>query len=378
MSLPAISTYLDHNATSPLRPRVREALTDLLGREDVANPSSVHGDGRAARALLEDARESVAALIGAAASRVIFCSGATEANNAVLRGTGHHRVLVSAVEHPCVLKARPDADPLPVDRRGVLDLDALDRALAGRPPALVAVMLANNETGVRQPVPEAAALVHAAGGWLHVDAVQGPGRLPHDAADMLDLTALGADSLALSAHKMGGPAGIGALVLAPEREITPLVRGGGQERGYRGGTENLLGAVGFGAAARSVATDSPAEVHRLITLRTTLEDTLCAAVPGAVIHGADAPRLANTICVGLPGVTAERQVMVLDMAGVRVSAGSACSSGTIAPSAVLKAMGLSDTAAREAIRISLGWSTTEADTARFLDAWVPFARRAAA
>ena len=361
--------YLDCNATTPVLPEVAVAIAAALAYP--GNPSSTHAEGRAARTALDAARAQVAALVGARPAAVIFTSGGTEANHLALLGVSRARVLVSAVEHPSILEAAPEAERLPVDRHGVLRLDALDAALAAdRRPALVSLMLANNETGAIQPVAAAAEIAHRHGALLHTDAVQAAGRIA------IDLPTLGADLLTLSAHKLGGPQGVGALVLAGEQLLQPMFKGGGQERRRRPGTENLPGIIGFGVAAAYAA--GLADAARLAALRDDLERGVLAIAPEAVIHGAGAPRLPNTSSIGLPGASAAVQVIALDLDGVAVSAGAACASGRQAPSHVLQAMGLPPAAAGEAIRVSLGWSTTAADIERFLAAWARLAARARA
>jgi cysteine desulfurase len=344
--------YLDANATEPLRPAARAAA--LAAMELAGNPSSVHAAGRAARRVLEAARESLAARFGAAPGEVVFTSGGTEANALAIAGLGPgRRVLLGATEHPAVLAAAPGATLLPVRGDGQLDLDALEAALRG-PPSLVCLMAANNETGVLHPLAEAAALCRAAGALLHVDAVQAAGRIP------VTLEALGADSLALSGHKLGGPKGAGALLLRPGLTPAPLIAGGGQERGRRGGTEPLPAIAGMAAAAEA---EPPAH---LAALRDAIEAACLAE--GALVAGAGAPRLPNTASLVLPGVAAETQVIALDLAGVQVSAGAACSSGKVARSHVLAAMGLAELAAC-AIRVSLPWDAPEDAAERFLAAW---------
>jgi cysteine desulfurase len=356
----ARATYLDWNATAPVRPEVAAAMADTLGR--AGNPSSVHGWGREARRALEAARTRVAALVNAEPAAVVFTSGGTEANFLALRGFPERRRIVSAIEHDSVRAAAPDATPLPVSRDGVADLDALDRILAETPrPALISLMLANNETGVIQSVAEAAAIAHRQGALLHCDAVQAAGKIPVDAR------ALGADLITLSAHKIGGPMGVGALVVSPDLPLSPL-QPGGQERGRRAGTENLAGIVGFGVAAAS-ATESRGEYRRVAELRAAAEARLLAIAPDAHIHGMGAPRLPNTICISMLNVAASTQVMALDLAGVMVSAGAACSSGKVRRSAVLDAMDVPRDEAESAIRISLGWSTESADIDRLVEAW---------
>jgi cysteine desulfurase len=355
------SVYLDYNASAPIRPEAAAAVARALSL--TGNASSVHGFGRRARACLEDAREAVAALVGAPARAVVFTSGGTEANALALRGTGRPRVLLSAGEHPSVLKAVDGARLVPLRRDGVIDLARLAAMLEeGAQPALVSVMLANNETGVIQPLEEVIALARRHGALVHCDAVQAAGKIA------IDRGALGVDLLSLSAHKIGGPQGVGALIVGDALEVTPLLRGGGQERGRRAGTENLPGIAGFAAAAE-LAKAELADTARIAALRDDLERRLRALAPEAVIFGATAPRLPNTTCVAVPGLAAETQVMSLDLAGVAVSAGSACSSGKVAPSHVLRAMAASEAETAAAIRISLGWASTSADVDRFLYAW---------
>jgi cysteine desulfurase len=328
------------------------------------NASSIHGFGQRARTRVEQARASVAALIGARPVEILFTSGATEANATALGGTGLRRIVVSAIEHPSVRTAT-DAMVLPVDGNGLVDLDSLDRILAGiGEPALVSIMLANNETGVIQPVAEAARIVHAHGGLLHSDAAQAPGRIP------VDVMGLGVDLLTLSAHKMGGPQGAGALYIRDGVNLTPLLRGGGQEKRRRGGTENVAAIVGFGIAA-DLAADSP----DLTGLRDAMEARLTLAAPEITIHGALAPRIGNTSCFGVPGLLAETALIALDLAGLAVSSGAACSSGAVEPSPVLLAMGVPEAAAREAIRVSLGWETTPGEIDHLVESWTIVYRR---
>ena len=360
--------YLDHNATAPVKPAVAEAIRASLGA--CGNPSSVHGAGRAARRMVEDGREAVAALAGAKSERVVFTAGGTEANNLALRGMGRARVLAGATEHPSVLKALDGIETIPVRRDGRLDLEALDALLKKEgAPALVSVMLANNETGVIHPVVEAASIAKRHGALLHCDAAQAPGRIA------FDMGSLGVDLLTLSAHKLGGPMGAGALVLGPGVEIESFLRGGGQERRRRAGTENVPAIAGFGVAA-TLAKDDADDAPRLARLRDFLEARLRAE--GAVVFGADAPRLPNTSCIALPGVASDTQVMGFDLAGFAVSAGSACSSGKVEPSHVLAAMGVPEADARAAIRVSLGWSTTDTEVESFIGAWLALRRRVGA
>jgi cysteine desulfurase len=360
--------YLDANATEPLRPEARAAMLAAL---DVAgNPSSVHRAGRAARRVLEDAREAIASRFGGHPADLVFTSGGTEANALAVHALARHapagalRVIVGATEHDAIRAAAPDADILPVDADGVADLAALARMLADG-PALVCLMLANNETGVIQPVQEAAALCHAAGARLHVDAVQAAGRMA------VDFARLGADSMAISAHKLGGPCGAGALLLAGSAtaQVIPLIGGGGQERGWRGGTQPVGLIAGFAAASMSAT-----GFDGLAPLRDAIEAGCAEA--GAIVLGVGAPRLPNTSCVALPGVRADTQVIALDLAGMRVSAGSACSSGKVARSHVLDAMRLGALAG-EAIRVSLPWNASAADAQAFIAAYQTMAARLA-
>ncbi len=354
--------YMDYNATAPVFPAAAAAMGEAL--KIAGNPSSVHRYGRGARKAMEDARERLAAAIGAQLPAIVFTSGATEANNLALLGTGRSRILVSAIEHDSVRGVSPTAELVSVQRSGVVDLAALERMLgADRRPALVSLMLANNETGVVQPVAEAAEIAHRYGALLHCDAVQALGRIA------LDVSALGADLVSLSAHKIGGPAGIGALYVKDHVTLKPLLAGGGQERGRRAGTENLSGIVGFAAAAEIAVARQPDEAERLRALRDALEARIQAERPDAVLFGIESPRLANTSCVALPGIAAERQVIALDLAGVAVSAGAACSSGKVRASAVLGAMGAPADLAASAIRVSLGWQSRAEDIDRFMAAW---------
>lgn len=364
-------TYLDWNATAPLRREARDAMAaawDLFG-----NPSSVHAEGRRARGLVEDARVRVADAVGGRPHNVIFTSGGTEANTLALTpSSGRQKqdidnIIISSIEHASVLaggRFAPDrVARLPVHRSGLVDLDALRTLLAQGSPALVSIMLANNETGAIQPVAEAAHLVHEAGGMLHVDAVQAIGKIH------IDIKELNIDILSISAHKIGGPKGMGALVLA-ENQIRPsaLIKGGGQEQGGRAGTENVAGIVGFGAAVMAAETGRVTDMARVQTLRNRLENGL-RQTPGSVIFSQEIERLPNTTLFGVPTLKAETAVIRFDLEGVAVSSGSACSSGKVQPSHVLKAMGYGPEMTRSALRFSLGWETTEADVDRAIKTW---------
>ncbi|MCB9931061.1 MAG: cysteine desulfurase [Alphaproteobacteria bacterium] len=362
------AAYLDHNATAPAKPGVAEAMADAVRLG--GNASSVHQRGRAARRRIEAVRAQLAAALGARAADIVFTSGGTEANRLALTGAGRGRLLASAVEHPSVAAFCASGHRLPVDASGRVDLARLEAALAGGGAGvLVSIMLANNETGVIQPVAEAAAIAHAAGALLHCDAVQGLGKLP------VDLAALGADLLTVSAHKIGGPAGVGALVLRPGLELAANRAAGGQEQGRRPGTENLAGIAGFGAALDHLAA-MLADAERQRALRQRLE---AAVRSEARVFGEQAPRLANTVCLAMPGVPAETQVMAFDLAGFCVSAGSACSSGKVQASPVLAAMGVAPDLAASAIRVSFGTETTADEIDAFARAWKQlFARKRAA
>ncbi len=358
--------YLDANASEPMRPAARAAMAQAL--DVTGNPSSVHAAGRAARRLLEDCRERVARRFGTAAAGTVFTSGGTEADALAIHALGHgRRVLIGATEHDAIRAAAPAAQILPVDAQGVIDLVALQAALQGGPPALVCVMLANNETGTLQPIAAVAAMCAAAGARLHVDAAQAAGRMA------VSLERLGAHSMAVSAHKLGGPGGAGALLLAPEaaRLTLPLIAGGGQERGWRGGTQALAAIAGFAAA---LSGDVPDAMSGLAPLRDRI-DAACVAMGGLVIGGG-ATRLGNTTCIALHGVAAQTQVMALDLAGCAVSAGAACSSGKVVRSHVLAAMGLGALAG-EAIRVSLPWNASAADADGFIAAYGNMASRLA-
>lgn len=364
--------YLDWNATTPLRPEARGAMAAAL--DHLGNPSSVHAEGRHARRLVEEARTAIATAVGAQPRNVVFTSSGTEANVLALtmglragpQGPVQ-RLLVSAIEHASVLAGgrfpAGATGTIKATRSGLVDLDDLRRHLADGPPGLVSIMAANNETGALQPVLEAADVVHSAGGLLHVDAIQALGRIP------LDISMIGADLVSLSAHKIGGPKGVGALVLAEALTgLEPLLRGGGQELGRRAGTENVAGIAGFGAAVRAAMAALEKEAARQQDLRDRLEAGL-RQTKGLILFSADVPRLPNTTLFTAPGLKAETAVIGFDLEGVAVSSGSACSSGKVQPSHVLQAMGFAPKFAQGAVRLSLGWSTSDADIDRCLEAW---------
>lgn len=384
-------TYLDYNASAPIRPDVRDAVMQALERH--GNASSVHSEGRQLRARLEKAREQVAALVGAEPRNVIFTSGGTEANATALSPANTGRdasgavCFVSGIEHPSVLAggrfAPVQVRKVAVTAEGALDIGVLERAILAlresepEAPFMVSLMLANNETGVLQPVTETAALASEHGGVLHCDAVQAAGKVP------VDIRLLRAQILTLSAHKIGGPQGVGALVLGNGMShlADPLVTGGGQEFRARSGTENVAGIIGFGIAAE-IASREVEQMESLRDLQTRLEDGIRATAADAVIFGSQAERLPNTTCFAVPGMKSETLVIALDLAGLAVSAGSSCSSGKVEKSHVLEAMGVDDGLARGAIRVSLGWGTTQDEIDAFIAAWrgiyEQFSREAAA
>jgi cysteine desulfurase len=352
--------YMDYNATAPTRPEAIEAVAGCLVR--AGNPSSVHRFGRLARRTVEEAREAVARAVGARPAEILFVSGGSEANNLALKGSGAARVLASAIEHDSVLAAAP-GERIPVDREGVVDVAALERMLSADPrPALVSVMLANNETGAIQPIADIVRIARARGARVHCDAVQALGRIE------FDLHALGVDFASLSAHKLGGPMGVGALYVRDGLALSAQIVGGGQERGLRAGTPNLPGIVGFGVAARQ-AHDDLEDMTRIRGLRDRLEAGIKRLQPSVRIFAEDVERLPNTSCFAVGGFGAETQVIALDLAGIAVSAGAACSSGRVQSSHVLRAMGADAELAGSAIRVSLGWQSEERDVDEFLTAW---------
>ncbi len=346
-------TYLDHNATSPLRPAVAEAMRAAM--ELSGNASSVHREGRVARKLLDDSREAIAREIGAIAPMISFTSGGSEANNLAIKSAPVERILVSAIEHPAVIEAaKASGKPMafiPATAQGVVDLEALRTLLEG-PKALISVMLANNETGVIQPIREIVALAQKHQALVHTDAVQAFGKIP------VNFGLLGVDMMTIAAHKVGGPAGVGALVVRDGLALEPLVHGGGQELRRRAGTENLIGIAGFAAVAREKHIDT-----------NSLRDELETQLSEAVIFGKDAARLSNTTCFACAGMSAETLLMNFDLEGVAVSSGSACSSGKVTRSHVLEAMQAPHELSRGAIRVSLGWNTTHESINHFIAVW---------
>lgn len=355
--------YLDYNASALMRPAVADLMRDLASVP--GNASSIHVFGRQARKHVEHAREQIAALAGTHPNYVTFTSGATEANNAVLKHFSGKRVLVSAIEHPSVLESAPNAERIPVTHDGVIDIARFESMLDGDDIALISVMLVNNETGVIQPIEELVRRARAKHPrvFFHTDAVQAAGKIP------FALSMLGVDYLSLSAHKMGGPQGIGALLCAPGSEPVPFIHGGGQEKRQRAGTENVAAIAGFGLATEIAQQELP-RFQELAKLRDELEQTLKGAAPAITIFGQSAPRVANTSNIGLPGIAANTQLMNLDIEGIAVSSGSACSSGTVKPSHVLEAMHASPDLTSHALRISMGWNTKPGDVKRLAEAWL--------
>ncbi len=396
--------YLDYNASAPMLEEVKAAMTEAF--ELVGNASSVHHSGRSVHARIENAREALAELVGARPQDVIFTSGGTEANNLALtpslfskdvqaREEGGARLYVSAIEHPSVLNgmrfAKEQIKVIPVTAEGLVDTEWLRNELLGESeevqplkkageeratawPILVSVMAVNNETGILQPVAEIAEIVHEAGGLLHSDCVQALGKLP------LLLPMTNADLISVSAHKIGGPQGVGALILKDASIVLrdPLIAGGGQELKRRGGTENVHGIVGFGAAIKAHLDGKAGQQNKIKELRDKFEAELLEISPDAVIFGRDQQRLPNVCCFAVPGFSAETQVIQLDLQGVSISSGSACSSGKVEQSHVLKAMGVDDDLSFAALRVSLGAGSTEADVTRFLEVWSEIYKRAKA
>lgn len=366
--------YFDYNATAPLRDTARGAMMAAL--ENPGNASSIHSFGRSARKMIEDAREQVAKLVGAQPKQVVFNSGATEGNNTILRGFSQEpggRVLVSAIEHSSILETVPHAQRIPVTPDGVVDLDTLHALIKGGPsPTLISVMLVNNETGVIQPVAEIAQIAREYGAITHCDAVQGAGRIP------VDMNALNVDFLTLSSHKIGGPQGAGAIIMSDGTmaclPVPVMITGGGQEQRRRAGTENVAAIAGFGAAAQT-AHKTLNDFAALKNKRDRLEQILCASSNRVRIFGTNVARVANTICLTIPGISAETLLMNLDLAGIAVSSGSACSSGTVKPSHVLLAMGAAHDAATSNLRFSIGWDTIDDEIDRFEKIWGDMAQR---
>jgi len=356
-----LKTYLDYNATAPIRSEVIDLVTKVM--REVGNASSVHGHGRAARKYVEDARIQVAALCSVDPEQVIFTSGATEATNAALCHFKDQKTLISTIEHPAVVDSLPNAVTIPVTTDGIIDMEAYHKLLNdGQSPALVSVMLINSETGVIQPIAEMAKIAHEKGALFHTEIVQGAGRID------INLNKLGVDYMSLSAHKFAGPQGVGALILRQGLDAPKFMRGGGQEKNCRAGTHNTAGISGMGLAAQ-MAVDGMAAYQKIGVMRDNLEKRLKQISDKAVIYGENAPRICNTTNVGVSGLPAQTQMMALDLDGISVSSGSACSSGSFKPSHVLMAMGVSEEDAKCALRISMGWNTTSSDIENFIKSW---------
>jgi len=357
-----IPIYLDYNATTPMRPEVIKTLHDA--HPPPLNASAIHSFGREGRKLVEHARTQIAAAINNPAPQIIFNSGATEGNNTVLNHFKNERILVSAIEHPSVLEAAPTAEHIPVTPDGLIDLDALETLLKSKPTALVSVMMVNNETGVIQPITEISRLAKNHGALIHTDAVQALGRIP------INMQEMGIDFLTICAHKIGGPQGVGALALGLCGITPTLLIGGGQEKSARAGTENVPGITAFGQATQIAYTTRSNFESTLSSIHRTLENWIVSNEKGensATIHGQNAPRVANTTFFSIQNLRAETALMALDLEGIAISNGSACSSGTVQPSHVLKAMGLSQDQALTGLRISTGWATTENDINVFIE-----------
>lgn len=357
--------YLDYNASAPLLPIAADAMIKIM--HEPHNASSIHGFGREGRSQIETARRHIAALIGTDSEQIIFNSGATEGNNTVIK---HFRtqypkeqIIAGTSEHSAVLEADADLVLSPVDENGRIDLNALEAHLTnGTKTSLVSIMLVNNETGVIQPIKDIADLVHKHGAFLHCDAVQAAGRIS------VNMQETGIDFMTLSSHKIGGPQGVGALALRLCGETPCLIQGGGQEKSARAGTENVMGITGFGAAAQ-YALKHLESYQKLQQFQQKLETKLKAISPSCIIHGQNTARVANTTMFSLPGISSETLMMSLDLEGIALSNGSACSSGTVKPSHVLKAMGKNDDEATSALRLSTGWNTAQSDIDSFLTAW---------
>ena len=354
--------YLDYNATAPMKQAVITAMVEAMERH--GNPSSVHRFGRISRRYVEEARSAVAAFVGVKPAQVVFTGGGTEANNMVFYNESDHNIITSSIEHDSVLATTPEAVRMPVTSHGIIDLGALEEQLKSASSRfLVSVMMVNNETGVVQPIHEIARLVKFYDHHLHTDAIQAAGRLP------LDFKDLGVDYLTLSAHKIGGPQGLGALIVNEKMPIKPFIRGGGQEMNRRAGTENVSGIVGFGVAAL-LAADDLLNVPNLCRMRDNLQKKLLEiAGNDAVVVGDGAPRVANTLNIAMRRVSSETQVMAMDLAGIALSSGSACSSGKVKVSHVVRAMGFADDISSSTLRISLGWNTQASDIDRCVEAW---------
>ena len=360
-----MNVYLDYNATSKLRP---EAITGMeKAMKLCGNSSSVHRFGRLARRAVEQSREALADAINASHDEVIFTSGGTESNNFALLGS-RKKIIASSIEHDSVLQHVSESARIGVNNDGRIDLFHLEELLEKeKSSVIVSVMMANNETGVIQPIEKIVELCRRYDAWVHCDGVQALGKIP------VSFSSLGVDMMSLSAHKLGGPQGVGALIIRDGGSLSPISVGGGQERGQRAGTENIIGIGGFGAVCETINCSLKLS-ESLLAMRDNIEKKLIKIAPDIAIYGKESPRLTNTSCIGLPGIKNEVQVMALDLAGVAVSSGSACSSGKIKPSHVLVAMGANSESAECAIRVSLGWDTSSFDCDSLIKSWEALAR----
>lgn len=360
--------YLDYNATCPIRPEVITAVTEAM--TIIGNPSSIHQEGRQCKKLIEQARAHIASLVSCTPKQVIFTSGATETNNMLLKGYApHRRILIGATEHPSIVDGGVEAEQIPVLENGILDLDALKAMLeSDLRPTFVSIMMVNNETGVIQPIKEIGALLKNYDCIFYSDTAQATGRIP------VHFPSMNVDFISLSSHKIGGPQGTGAIVMAKGTNPPTLLHGGGQERRQRAGTENVAGIHGFGLAAQ-LALDGLDDYQKLTTYQKQIEVALKASHPDLIINGETTPRVANTTSMCLKGFDASTLLMNLDLEGIAVSTGSACSSGSIKASYVLKAMGASDSQAKSGLRISTGWATTQDDIDAFISAWTNIMKR---
>ena len=360
--------YLDHNATTTIRPQIIELMTTIMG--ETGNGSATHAAGRRASHHIEKAREQIAKAVNTRPAQVIFTGCATESINTILKTFKGERILACANEHAAVLDCgQAELETVPVDHFGLIDMGALEERLNTSPtPALVSMIHVNNETGVIQPIEPVAELVHQYGALLHVDAVQALGKIP------LDFAASGADYMCLSAHKFGGPQGVGAFVFAAQKPVRPLLRGGKQEKRQRAGTSNVAGIAGMGLAAE-LAVAAIDTYTKLANYRDKIEKNLCLELDGITVNGDGTARVGNTTSLTCEGITNTVQIMNLDLEGICISAGSACSSGVAKPSQALTAMGLCDKEALETIRISMGWNTTEDEVDQFIASYLKMAER---
>jgi cysteine desulfurase len=358
--------YLDNNATAPLRPSALEKMSEALGA--VGNPSSTHSCGRKMRKYIEDARADVAMLAGCAPEHVIFTSGGTEAIACILCHFNGEIILTSSIEHKAVLENSKDAIRIPTDANGIIDLDEAEHLIKKHNPKLISAIYASNETGVIQPIIELTKLAHEHDALIHIDAIQAAGKIP------LSFETSGADYMSLAAHKIGGPQGTGALIKAAGRPLPRLICGGTQERHQRAGTENVAGIAGFGAAARECL-ETMKQCKVIESMRDELETFIRSSSNSVRIWGEQAKRVPNTIMLSLNGVPSETLVMIMDLNGVAVGSGAACSSGTVKPSHVLMSMGASEEEATCCMRVSLGWKTSEEDIQKFKDAWLDLIKK---